>query len=176
MLAVNNGEGPVLPSRQTVEKAHYQPLSRPLFIYVNARAAQNKPAVKEFVDFYNEKAPTLVSSVGYVPLPEEAYDLNHVHFYTGKVGTLTLCALKRRRFSKPHLEGAVKRAKPTDPLPAQTNYPSMLELQLLLFKNSAFRSVYHYASAVRSTSCLYLPSGEIVAMRFRGCWDFTVLG
>jgi len=88
VLAVNNGEGPVLPSRQTVEKAQYQPLSRPLFIYVNARAAQNKPAVKEFIDFYNEKAPTLVSSVGYVPLPEEAYDLNHVHFYTGKVGTV----------------------------------------------------------------------------------------
>lgn len=88
VLAVNNGEGSVLPSHQTVEKAQYQPLSRPLFIYVNAKAAQNKPAVKEFVDFYNEKAPTLVSSVGYVPLPEEAYDLNRVHFYTGKVGTV----------------------------------------------------------------------------------------
>jgi phosphate transport system substrate-binding protein len=50
-VAVDNGKEAVLPSRQTVEKAQYQPLSRPLFIYVNAKAAQTKPAVKNFVDF-----------------------------------------------------------------------------------------------------------------------------
>jgi len=86
-LAVNNGKGSVLPLRQNVEKARYQPLSRPLFIYVNARSAQIKPALKDFVDFYIQKAPTLVS-VGYVPLPAEGYHLDNVHFNRGKVGTV----------------------------------------------------------------------------------------
>lgn len=88
VLAVDNGRGPVLPSRQTVEKAQYQPLSRPLFIYVNARSAQIKPEVRRFVDFYIKRAPSLVSSVGYVPLPAEGYHLDNVHFNRGKVGTV----------------------------------------------------------------------------------------
>lgn len=87
-LAVDNGKGPVLPSRQTVEKNQYQPLSRPLFIYINFRSAQVNPAVKRFVDFYINQAPTLVSSVGYVPLPREGYHLDYVHFNRGKVGTV----------------------------------------------------------------------------------------
>ena len=87
-LAVDNGKGSVLPSRQTVEKVQYQPLSRPLFIYVNARSAQVKPGVKNFVDFYIKQAPTLVSSVGYVPLPAEGYHLDNVYFNRGKVGTV----------------------------------------------------------------------------------------
>ncbi|MDJ0737432.1 MAG: PstS family phosphate ABC transporter substrate-binding protein [Nostocaceae cyanobacterium] len=87
-LAIDSGSGAVLPERQTVEKAQYQPLSRPLFIYVNAKSAQNKPALKNFVDFYISKAPTTVSSVGYVPLSEEGYHLDNVHFNRGKVGTV----------------------------------------------------------------------------------------
>ena len=87
-LAIDGGSGAVLPKRQTVEKAQYQPLSRPLFIYVNAKSAQNKPAVKNFVDFYISKAPATVSSVGYVPLTEEGYHLDNVHFNRGKVGTV----------------------------------------------------------------------------------------
>ncbi|WP_026734167.1 PstS family phosphate ABC transporter substrate-binding protein [Fischerella sp. PCC 9605] len=87
-LAVDSGKGAISPSRQTVEKAQYQPLSRPLFIYVNARSAQNKPAVKDFAEFYIEKAPQTVTSIGYVPLPDEAYHLDKVHFNRGKVGTV----------------------------------------------------------------------------------------
>ena len=78
----------MLPSRQTVKKVQYQPLSRPLFIYVNFESAQNKPALKDLLNFYFQKAPTTVTSVGYVPLPAEAYHLNYVHFYDGKVGTV----------------------------------------------------------------------------------------
>jgi len=87
-VAVNNGKGPVLPSRQTVEKVQYQPLSRPLFIYANFESAQKKPPVKDFINFYIKEAPKIVSSVGYVPLPSEGYHLNNVHFYDGKVGTV----------------------------------------------------------------------------------------
>jgi len=87
-LAIDTGEGPVLPSRQIVEDGEYQPLARPLFIYVNAKAAQEKPEVRAFVEFYLENADKLVSSVGYVPLPEEGYRLGLVHFHRGKVGTV----------------------------------------------------------------------------------------
>ncbi len=87
-LAVDNGKGPVLPSRQTVEKVQYQPLSRPLFIYVNIGSTQNNSAAYQFVKLYIEKAPKVASTVGYVPLPEEVKNLNYVHFYKGKVGTV----------------------------------------------------------------------------------------
>jgi phosphate transport system substrate-binding protein len=88
VLAVDNGKGAVLASRETVEKAKYQPLSRPLFIYVNPWGAQNKEVVYKFVNFYVDKAPKVASSVGYVPLPAEVYRIDNVHLNTGKVGTV----------------------------------------------------------------------------------------
>ncbi|KAB8314303.1 PstS family phosphate ABC transporter substrate-binding protein [Tolypothrix campylonemoides VB511288] len=88
LVAVDNGKGPVLPSRETVEKAQYQPLSRPLFIYVNPWGAKNKEAVYKFVNFYIDRAPKVISSVGYVPLPQEVYRIAHIHLNNGKVGTV----------------------------------------------------------------------------------------
>ncbi len=87
-LGIDNGKGAVFPAKETVEKAEYQPLSRPLFIYVNIKSAQKKEALRDFVNFYIEKAPTKVSSVGYVPLPEDAYSLDKLHFTRGKAGTV----------------------------------------------------------------------------------------
>lgn len=87
-LAVDGGNGPVFPSLETVENGQYQPLSRPLFIYVNAKAAQENPLLEEFVKFYLEKAPELVTQVGYVPLPEEGYHLAKINFQRFKVGTV----------------------------------------------------------------------------------------
>lgn len=87
-LAVNSGTGPVLPSRETVEKSQYQPLARPLFIYVNSKAAQDKPALRAFIDFYLTNSKELVNTVGYIPLPEEGYRLSVLHFQRGKVGTV----------------------------------------------------------------------------------------
>ena len=85
-VAVDGGHGPVLPSRDTVENGAYQPLSRPLFIYVNAKSA-GKSEVKRFVDFYLAQAPILVPQVKYVPLPRGAYELAVAHFKNGKLGT-----------------------------------------------------------------------------------------
>ena len=87
-LAVNNGKGAVLPSRETVEKAKYQPLSRPLFIYVNPWSGKSGKAVYQFANFYIQKAPTTAINVGYVPLSAEAYHIDDVHINTGKVGTV----------------------------------------------------------------------------------------
>ncbi len=85
-VAVDAGHGPVLPSRETVENGAYQPLSRPLFLYVNSKSA-GRPDVKRFVEFYLLQAPTLVPQVKYVPLPASAYDLALTHFRNGKLGT-----------------------------------------------------------------------------------------
>ncbi|NJK49209.1 PstS family phosphate ABC transporter substrate-binding protein [Candidatus Gracilibacteria bacterium] len=87
-VAIDSGKGAIIPSRETVETAQYQPLSRPLFIYVNAQAAQDNPALQTFVEAYLEKAPEIVSKVGYIPLPEEGYRLAKIHFERGKVGTV----------------------------------------------------------------------------------------
>ena len=87
-VAIDNGKGSVLPSPQTVVNGQYQPLSRPLFIYVNARMAQTKPEVRAFVDFYLKNAERLVNTVGYIPLPAEGYRLAQIHFNRGKVGTV----------------------------------------------------------------------------------------
>lgn len=86
VVAVDGGHGAVLPSRDTVENSAYQPLSRPLFIYVNAKSAA-KPEVKRFVEFYLAQAPTLVPQVKYVPLPQDAYSLALSHFQNRKLGT-----------------------------------------------------------------------------------------
>jgi phosphate transport system substrate-binding protein len=71
-IAVDNGNGPVLPSRQTVENGSYAPLSRPIFIYVNAGALR-RPQVQQFVQYYINNAAAVSARVGYVPLPAAAY-------------------------------------------------------------------------------------------------------
>ncbi len=87
-LAVDSGNGPVFPSRETVEKSEYNPLARPLFIYINLKAAQNNPAMREFVYYYLDQAAQVVNEVGYIPLPEEAYHINKVTYNKGEVGTV----------------------------------------------------------------------------------------
>ncbi|MEO0968750.1 MAG: ABC transporter substrate-binding protein, partial [Cyanobacteria bacterium J06639_18] len=87
-LAIDSGKGAISPSRETVEKAQYQPLSRPLFIYINIKSAQKKEALRKFVNFYIKQAPTTVASVGYVPLSKDAYQLANLQFYKGKAGTV----------------------------------------------------------------------------------------
>ncbi len=87
-VAIDSGDGAVLPSVATVEQAQYQPLARPLFVYVNAAAARENEALVRFTEFYLENAQEVVSEVGYIPLPEEAYQINEVTFYRGEVGTV----------------------------------------------------------------------------------------
>jgi phosphate transport system substrate-binding protein len=86
-VAVDGGKGPVAPSAKTVEDGTYQPLSRPIFIYVSKKAIA-KPEVKEFVEFYLKNAPALVKEVKYVALPAKAYTLGFEHLQKGKIGTV----------------------------------------------------------------------------------------
>ena len=73
---VNQATGKaVLPSIESVIDGSYQPLARPIFIYVNAKALE-RAEVKEFIQFYMKNADTLVREVKYVPLPAKAYAYN----------------------------------------------------------------------------------------------------
>ena len=86
-VPIDTGKGPVTPSPKTVEDGTYQPLSRPIFIYVSKKA-MDKPEVKEFVEFYLKNAPLLVKQVKYVPLPQSVYTTGSEHLKKGKVGTM----------------------------------------------------------------------------------------
>lgn len=82
-VRINN----VTPSRQTVESGQYTPLSRPIFIYVNAAAAK-KPEVRNFISYYMKNARNIVTSVKYVPFPQPAYNGILARFTAAKTGTV----------------------------------------------------------------------------------------
>jgi len=84
---VNSQGKAVGPSLEAVTDGSYQPLSRPLFIYVRDTAA-NRAEVKEFIEFYLTKGPALAKEVGYVPLPAQSYQLALKHFADRKMGTV----------------------------------------------------------------------------------------
>ena len=73
-LAVDwgKGQGCVKPSLENVLAGTYNPLSRPLFVYVSQKAAE-KPEVKQLVEFVMTKGQPLIKEVKYLPLPDSAY-------------------------------------------------------------------------------------------------------
>ena len=76
----------VLPSMESVLSGAYEPLSRPIFIYVSEKAYQ-RSEVKKFVEFYMKHGAKLSREVKYVPLPDKAYATNLDHLKKGKLGT-----------------------------------------------------------------------------------------
>ena len=88
LVAVDGGHGCVLPSVQTVADATYQPLSRPLFIYVKTTAAK-RPEVAAFVRFYlTPESAKYISSIGYVPLSAAAMSAGAARFEKGVPGSV----------------------------------------------------------------------------------------
>ena len=69
-LAIDTGEGCVLPTPETVADGSY-PFSRTLYIYVS-KASMAEPAVKAYVDYYlSDEGIAAVTEVGYVQLPTD---------------------------------------------------------------------------------------------------------
>ena len=83
----DNGEGAIAPSLETVKNATYQPLSRPIFIYVSKQSAA-RPEVEKFIEFYLKHAKTLVEEVDYIPLPDETYQLIRQRFQNRVTGSV----------------------------------------------------------------------------------------
>ncbi len=86
-VSINSGKGPVQPSAANVENGKYQPLSRPIFIYVSSKAV-GRPEVKQFVEYYINNAPKFVKEVKYVPLPSNAYQAIMKNFKNGRTGSV----------------------------------------------------------------------------------------
>ena len=82
----DGGASCVTPSAETVQNGSYRPLSRPLFIYVNVD--KTTPSVEKFVEFYLNNADELASDVGYVAMPEDAYELALERFRERTTGTV----------------------------------------------------------------------------------------
>lgn len=82
-----NGAGPIAPSPETIEKGVYQPLSRPIFIYVRSDAAEREE-VQAFVNFYLGEGTKLVNEVGYIALPASTYQLAAERFKARTTGSV----------------------------------------------------------------------------------------
>jgi phosphate transport system substrate-binding protein len=81
-----NGKGPQTPDYESVVKGTYQPLARPIFIYVSKQAAE-RPEIQQFVDFYIKSGAALSKEVGYIALPENAYPMAAKRFEKRVVGS-----------------------------------------------------------------------------------------
>jgi phosphate transport system substrate-binding protein len=81
------GKPAVLPSNETVLNGTYQPLARPIFIYVSAKAYV-RPEVKELVAYYMANGAKLAKEVKFVPAPDSIYKINLEHITKGKKGTV----------------------------------------------------------------------------------------
>jgi phosphate transport system substrate-binding protein len=81
------GKPAVAPSEASVLDGSYQPLSRPIFIYVNVKSLA-KPEVREFAEYYMKTSAKIAKEVKYVPLPDKAYTIGLEHIAKGKKGTV----------------------------------------------------------------------------------------
>lgn len=83
-----NGTAPVAPSPETIKTGTYQPLSRPIFIYVSKKEAE-RAEVQAFVKSYlGTEGQGLVAEVGYVALPAKAYELAQARFDKRTTGSV----------------------------------------------------------------------------------------
>ncbi len=87
VVAIDNGNGCVAPSVETITNATYAPLSRPIFLYVRADAL-DRPELRAFIEFYLDNADELVRAARYIPLPPRAYDLAAMRVVDRKTGSV----------------------------------------------------------------------------------------
>ena len=90
-VAIERDDGTcVMPSVEAAREGSYQPLSRPLFMYINKAHADENEDVRNYVEFVfdPEFAVELVAEVGYVPLPEEAFEMGQAKFEARSTGTV----------------------------------------------------------------------------------------
>lgn len=89
LVAIDAGDGAVAPSADSIANGTYRPLSRPLFLYVSAAAA-DRPATRAFVEYYLAHAAEAAAAVGYVALPTATLAESRQRFAARTVGTGTL--------------------------------------------------------------------------------------
>ena len=76
---------PVAPSEATIKDASYQPLSRPLLIYVKVSSLESNKTLDALMKYmFTDEGSALIASTGYVPFPPEIRDIVLKH-YTDRV-------------------------------------------------------------------------------------------
>ena len=71
LVAVDDGKGCVKPSVTTIQDGSYKPLSRPLYMYVNAAALADKPQVRAFIDYAIANSDEAATTAKIVPMTSE---------------------------------------------------------------------------------------------------------
>lgn len=71
---VNSKGEAITPDNDTIMNGEYEPLSRPLFFYVNNKSIAEKEHVYDYVKFALENASSLSEDVGYISLQEKEYE------------------------------------------------------------------------------------------------------
>jgi phosphate transport system substrate-binding protein len=85
VLAIDDGNGCVAPSPETVQDGSYTPLSRPVFIYVNNDGLREHnvddlatpgptSTLAAFVTYYLTEGVGVIPFVGYIPYDQSVYD------------------------------------------------------------------------------------------------------
>lgn len=88
LVAVDGGQGCVSPSADSVIEETYQPLSRPVLIYVSASALA-RPEVNALARFYlSPENAAVVQRLGFVPLPTAALLLISRHLDANLTGPM----------------------------------------------------------------------------------------
>lgn len=86
-VPIDNGNGPITPSAETINNRTYAPLSRPEFIYIK-KTAMDQPHVKAFVEFYlSPEGQELITKSGYVPFKADVYERILAHVKSGATGS-----------------------------------------------------------------------------------------
>jgi phosphate transport system substrate-binding protein len=81
-----NGAGAIAPGPDTIAAGTYQPLSRPLFLYVSATAAGHRQT-ENFIEYYLDHAADAAAAVGTVALPPQLLTMARRRFRQRQPGS-----------------------------------------------------------------------------------------
>lgn len=90
LAAIDNNNGnPVRPSLDVIRSGAYQPLARPIFLYVNAEAYK-RSEVRAFLEFFFTNARKIVEHprVNYVALSDDLYKAGLKRLHDGTTGSV----------------------------------------------------------------------------------------
>jgi phosphate transport system substrate-binding protein len=108
-LEIAGPRGAWLPSVNNVQRERYQPLSRPLFVYVNDKDLRERPEVRRFITFTVQRGLRFTEQAGAIPLPKDTYRIVESKLYRHLLGTsfggdlpigLTISQAIRRSFAE----------------------------------------------------------------------------
>jgi phosphate transport system substrate-binding protein len=88
-IAAEDGSDCIEPNQESIQSAEY-PISRFLYVYVNAQKAEDNPALAAFVDYYMSDeglAAVTDPNVGYVALPSDDIETTRLTWENKETGT-----------------------------------------------------------------------------------------